>query len=267
MINLTDRVKRSGFPLSIGTGLALETLFKPTLPVIDPERLVPEALNRDRYNLFLVNINTLIRNLLNAIETDDYIRDISADKLLEILIEEYNFIKEMSAYENIRIQFYINSYHFAKQAYGSVKNKLRVPITPKQIWTAHMTDHCLAHFKKDSDVKYFTAYIKGEKDDDAVILTHTPWDLLGYKKFNSLELLESHTGIIKDRSKWNSKYYPVPGEDMSFLPFMEYLLTVFGDHVMFSPDGVKKRQDLLKQLKLKRVHPLMSEVSLNFILG
>ena len=55
-------------------------------------------------------------------------------------------------------------------------------------------------------------------------------------------LLESHTGKIKTRVEWNSKYYPYPSGDMSILPFNRTLLLVFGDKIQFSPNEMKLRQ-------------------------
>ena len=40
----------SSFPLSIGTGLMLESIFKPTIDRYDNERKIPQGIGIDTYN-------------------------------------------------------------------------------------------------------------------------------------------------------------------------------------------------------------------------
>jgi hypothetical protein len=59
-----------------------------------------------------------------------------------------------------------------------------------------------------------------------------------------LDLLESHTGKLKPRYEWGSKFYPLGDRDMSHLPFIEKLLLIFGDKVLIQPALTKIRQQV-----------------------
>lgn len=69
----------------------------------------------------------------------------------------------------------------------------------------------------------------------ALIITHIPYDLLNYKHFKRLILIESMTGKIKYRDQWGSKYHPIGNKSLEQLPFTEKLLWIFGDK-----DGIIK---------------------------
>ena len=258
---------KSGFPLSIGTGLAFESIFEPTIEVFDPERIVPDTKDINEFNVLLVNISTLLRNIIQSLncDFDTLVKKVGNNEVMDTLLDEINFIELLCGQNNVNVKFYINTYKFVKSVYGKTPGKLRIAKTSKQHFINDINEYCLKKLMKEDDVIKFDSYVKLTKEDNCLIFTHIPWDLLAWNKFLNLELLESHTGLIKSRAYWNSKYYQVPDTDMSFLPFMEYLLTTFGDNVMFSPDSISKRKDVIKQLKIKRVNALSSELTLSFI--
>jgi hypothetical protein len=72
-----------------------------------------------------------------------------------------------------------------------------------------------------------------------------------YKDYMKFNLLESHTGKIKQPHEFGSKYMQVDDEDMSLIEFREDLLVRFGDHVMFKPDMIKDRRELYKTVVKK----------------
>jgi len=262
MKNILAERPMSGFPLSIGTSLALETLFTPISPVYDEDRVVPDKPDLSRYNLLLINVSTLLRNLIGSIPATE----LNAVKYTDIhttLLEEMQFLKEFTVSFSIPVSFYINSYKYVTDTYGK-QNRLRKATTAKQIYIDTINTYCLTKLKFEKEILSFNNQVTINKECRCLMLTHIPWDLLGYSKFNLLELLESNTGVIKTRSTWNTKYFQVPGKDMSILPFMEYLLVTFGDSVMFHPDKLEKRLDVYDQLYRKKVHPLMSELALAF---
>lgn len=253
----------SGFPVSIGTGLALETLFQPTQDVVDEEREVIKLADLSEYTLYVFNLATLLRNIINSLPSRELIR-IPKKDILQTLIDEIDFINNYFDSQSIAVKFYVNSYEIAKRNYSDPKY-LRVPKTDQQHLINSIYDYCLKEMKKEENVYTFNSTISFQKQDSVLLFSHVPYDLLSHGRFMKLDLLESHTGLIKTRKDWFSKYYPIPKEDMSFMPFMEYALTIFGDRVMFKPAPMKERKNLLEVMRKKNVNPLTSELSFSFL--
>lgn len=257
----------SGFPVSIATGLALETIFEPIQSVVDESRQVPDKIDTSSYTNYIFNVSTLLRNILNSVNGKDVLT-ISKLDFYNTLLEEIEWLTEFFQSNSLNINFYVNDYNYVKITYGP-KDVLRKATTDKQIYQDNIFSYCLDKLKKEDDVKHFSNDIKYNKEDLALIFTHVPWDLLSYKNFIKMDLLESHTGLIKTRKSWNTKYFKLPGDkDMSFLPFIEYLLAdVFGDHVMFHPATLSKRLEIYDMLKKRgNIHPLLDEFSFGLIL-
>ena len=261
---LINRVQ-SGFPVSIATGMALETLFDPVQAVYDDTRQVPDKVNLNDYTNYIFNVSTLLRNLTSAVPSSD-ILTISKKDILDALMDEISYLTEFFHSEGLTINFYTNNYAFVKQTYEK-EGILRKATTDKQMALDNIVKYCLDFISKQDEVSQFSNAVSYNREDQALIFTHVPWDLLSYGKFIKLDLLESHTGLIKSRKLWNTKYHPIPEHDMSFLPFLEKLLTPFGDHVMFKPSPMKERIELWSAMKKKNVNPLTSELSFEFMFG
>ncbi len=219
------------------------------------------------YTNYIFNVSTLLRNILNTVNSKDVLT-LSKLDILYTLQEEIEWLTEFFQSNNLTASFYINDYAYVKNAYEK-KDVLRKSTTEKQIYLDSIYSHCLGKLKKEDDIQHFSNDIKYNKEDLGLIFTHVPWDLLSSRNFIKLDLLESHTGLIKTRKSWNSKYYKMPGDrDMSFLPFIEHLLAdVFGDNIMFSPAPINIRIEIFDMLKKKNVHPIMDEFSMGLILG
>jgi hypothetical protein len=250
----------SGFPVSIGTGLALQTVFTPTQDLYDETREAPEMIDVTKYETVVFNVETLFRNLLSSIKGD--ISNLKVKDLYSTLVEEIEFLKLFTTQAKVKCKFYNNSYSYAKRTYAS-KNKIRIPTTAKQSYVANLKDLVFTFLRFNKDVVHHDKFVTPATKETALIFTHMPWDLLSFRSYHSLDLLESHTGVIKPRSVWNTKYLPIPNKDMSFIPFDEYLLVTFGDHVLFHPDDLKKRQDVYSQLVRLKVNPLTTTIGLN----
>ncbi len=261
--NLLNDRAMSGFPVSVGTGLSLETVFDPVQDVIDPERKVPNKVNISQYNLFIINVSTLLRNLLNSLPSGGLLT-IDRKDILDTLLDEISFIDNYCSLNGVVVKFYINTYLSIKKTYEG-KDKLRIPTTDKQRFTEEVINYCLDKLYKEDEITVFPNEIVYNHRETALIMTHVPYDLLSHRHFSKLDLLESHTGVVKTKKDWNTKYYPLPNKDMSFLPFVEGFLVVFGDHVMFKPDSIQKREELYNALKAKKVHPLMSEETIRLM--
>ena len=254
----------SGFPVSIGTSLALETIFSPVKEVFDPERKVPEKIDPNQYDMYLFNVSTILRNLIQSVAWRDMVL-VNRKDVCDAFLEEIEFLTGFFQAAGLGVKFYWHSYSYALKSYDD--KKIRRPTTAQQLQVTQLMDYCTSAVKKQDDVLTFSKDISIDRSSKCLLMTHVPWDLLSYGNFHKLDLLESHTGKVKTRKDWNTKYFPIKDKDFSFLPFMEYLLSTFGDSALFVPDPLKKRLELYDMLVKKRVHPLMSELSLGFLLG
>ena len=121
MSDLLESRQTSGFPLSVGTGMALETLFTPIEPVLDDTRQVTNIPDLTVYTLYIFNVATLLRNILNSFKSPE-IMGAKNSVFLEILKEEVDFLKGFFENNGVPIAFYINDHSYFKNAY---KDKLR----------------------------------------------------------------------------------------------------------------------------------------------
>jgi hypothetical protein len=102
-------------------------------------------------------------------------------------------------------------------------------------------------FYTDADIRV----PKGEDEvkTKAIMLSHHVWDLLTYEKFNTLDLLESHTGVLKKKAMWYTKYFG--GADNPPMPFHRKLYYIFGDKDTLKPVNVNLRKTI-KELAEKK---------------
>lgn len=253
----------SGFPLSIGTGLALEAIFQaeteslnesPPTPLPDPSI----------YTSYLFNVETLIRNLISTLQYKDLVT-VAPKHFITAVQEEVDYLDHFFRSNNTTPIFFVNTYSYYTNTY---KDSIRKPTTDKQLLIDHISKTVVRGLSKGStEILHFDKNIRVTKDSKSLLLSHIPADLLSFGNFSTLDLLESHTGAIKTRRHWNSKYFPVPGQDMSFLPFVEYLLVTFGDKHMFKPKNLKERMKVYEHMQKLGVNPLSSEFSMMLQLG
>lgn len=243
----------SGFPVSISTGLALESIFQPRQAVYDPERKPPNQIDISQYQEFWVNIATLFRNVVAA-STREIVLNHSLDEVVSVVEQEIEVINSLFSHEGNNLckpVYYIVDY---KQVTNGLHHsiKLREDSTVDQKALSLLLTRVENTLLKHTDeILTFKPEIIPSKSVDALMLTHMPYDLLSHKRFHRLDLLESNTGKLKKKHVWNSKYYPVGKADMSHLPFMKMLLMVFGDRPLIHP-GIFKLRDSILQTSVKR---------------
>ena len=254
----------SGFPLSIGTGLAIERIFAPVEESL-AETEVTQDPNLLTFDYYLINVSTLLRNIINSLPAVEAL-GIKHEHFLDTLVDEVNFLHGFFATNNLNVRFYYNDYKFFYKTYP---DRIRKATTDKQLKLESIHNYCMGKLSnklKEYDITLhrFSNKVTFEKKK-ALILSHVTVDLLSYTNYTDLVLLESHTGAVKTRRTWNTKYYKVPGKDMSFLPFMEYILFIFGDSSMIKPAPIAERNKLYDNLVAQRVNPMTSEFSFNIL--
>ena len=260
MSGLHDRTV-SSFPISIGTALALESLFDARQAPYDAER-VPLRIKLTEHDELWVNIATLLRNLFGAIDKKTFQRA-TAEELAETLDQELSLIASLLKEEGhntcqlVPYHCHYHSLYHQKHPYGV---KLRQDVTENQRDTAMKTANAIQCYLSlyPDQCQVFPDAVIG-KSSRALILTHIPFDLLSWHSFRHLALLESHTGLLKPRNLWYTKYFPVTGRPLNHLPLTRQLLKLFGDHVMFSPTEIALRRRLLDIAEAWHWTPLTTE--------
>lgn len=245
-MSVLDRVT-SGFPLSISTGLAFESLFPPREQVYDPERKVPDHIDISQYTHMWINVDTLFRNMLDASDKTS-LMNTGYKETVSALIDELDTIVSLLHNEGQGIMtpvFYTCDYrHALRNIHRGFS--LRDLNTPTQIWTKELRDKTMEGLKKaKANIEFFKGGIEAATGGSSLMLTHFPYDLLSRNKFTRLDLLESNTGKLKKPAQWCSKYYPIPRADMSILPFHRPLLLALGDKALIQPWPIKIRKQIL----------------------
>lgn len=228
------------YPLSIATSLAIESAAG-----IHPDIIVDKPPVQEVKQLW-INVRTLYRNLLGSLDKSTAM---GADPgtFADAIAAEMDAITSIIAIESeglTDVVFYFSNYAGMEAKYKHAQ--LRRDNTLKQKEYALILKKTMELLLKrhPDDIKGYDLKIKRSEKHSAMILTHFAYDLVSAKEFASLVLLESHTGHIKPRAQWASKYEN--GKELSMMPFREDLLQVFGDKQHFIPLDLKVRKELVE---------------------
>lgn len=248
MFDAVNSRTTSAFPLSVGTSLALESVFESDRPSLDPERKIPQIIKITDYKKLWINVGTLFRNLYNAIDRNA-IKFVQPNDAADAIISEMDFIKDLVDAESggqVSVVFYKCDYTDLTVRFKL--GNLRLPKTDLQFQYAKMYKTTLDLIQRRSNTgrthevhAYKSKF--SDRPNNVLILTHFPIDLLNASGFRRLDLLESHTGILKKQPDWYTKYYD--GRDLNMLPLNGILLTVFGDDHHFRPQSKAMKEALL----------------------
>ena len=233
------------FPLSIATSIALEHI----LGIQSEANPEPKPKSIQNYREFWINVRTLYRNLFGSLEKKAAL-EVLPDVLADTLWQEMEMIASIvSQYSNdvTKVVFYLSNYKGIRERYRMAIFK--GDQTEKQLANSVLMKNTIAKLLKDHGntgeqaFHIYDLYLRPTKSVSTLILTHIAYDLVSYKNFGSLALIESHTGSVKTREKWYTKYHN--GKELPALPFMEGLLPVFGDNEFFSPMNSKAKKEIL----------------------
>lgn len=235
----------SSFPVAIGTGLMLESLFESRTERYDPLREIPVNLNVNNYKHHIYSIHTIVRNMLSAIPHKNKIEVIN-DKMLPKLIEaEVESI--FSLYDGTKCQPILFIGDYSK------------PIDYMNINKASKSNAQVVLYEMVHDIVKrleFTNVDKFDKKDlpkpyklptigDKHLLT-TSFAVDLHTNSNTMTLLESHTGKVKDKYEFNSKYRKTALGDITTLPFNEKLHIIAGDRTLINPIKMSWRKELFQ---------------------
>lgn len=260
----------SSFPVSIGTSLSLESVFEGRLAPYDPERKIPQKINVNNYNEAWFNIATLFRNQVGAL-SNEAIYSLTPEAFALDLLQELEIIDSLFKTEGLDIckpYYYYCSYKKMIDSYSNKKIRFRESTTDKQLLYDDKYRKTIQFIIKHYPEKLISldSSIKPIHKGNSIILTHVPYDLVSYKYFNQLDLLESHTGKLKSRYEFSTKYHPLGDEKLDYMPFLEKLLMVFGDKILIYPSDIKIRRSLIEIAKEREWTPYTTEAKVNYFI-
>lgn len=215
-------------PVSIGTSLAFE-------PVLSNGTL-------DGYNNVLINLRTLVRNFFQALKTPVALTIDPADAAI-VVVDELQVL--VSQFKRATPVVYVSTYSDLE---SFLPGCLRaVPTGEKRILLEQLEEDTVRAIIKQGVIKvelFDTCRLKFAVKGSALLFSHVVTDLFIRYDFTELDLLESYTASIKDRSTWYTKL--TNGKEMTTMPFNKFTLAVFGDKsVYIKPQGLLVRRTLL----------------------
>jgi hypothetical protein len=217
-------------PVSIGTAIALEQF-------VDSQEM------QSAYNSLWINVRTIFRNLVGSYEKTPTklqtgpILDAFEDEIREIVS-----IKSKYLSNGFDIHLYFPTYNSVPNVF--IEAKIKEPTTKLQLEEAKLERQAWERLKVFGDlIKRFDIKING-KQSLGLMLTHYPIDLFSVTTFKKLSLLESHTGVVKERPEWITKISK--NTAYSNLPFNLLTIQVVGDGKTFHCMGKAFTNALLK---------------------
>jgi hypothetical protein len=242
-------------PISIATAIAIETACG-----ISKDNLVNRASVLDVDEVW-INIRTLHRNFMGSLDTDT-LKGVPPVFIAPVLVQEMDLIDQVIreySKGGAKAVFYFSNYKDLKQKYP--RATVRKDNTDKQKSArATMNDTMAMLFQMVPErIKGYDLKV-GDTDSHkvkALMLTHIAFDLLSFRTFKDLSLIESHTGALKQRAQWYTKY--ANGKELAMIPFREDLIQVFGDSELFQPMDIKLRKELIDVATKNRWGPLTTK--------
>lgn len=229
MINFKKRTV-SSFGLSIGTGLMLESLFSPTHLRFDPTRTIPNVVDHTLYKYHLINLITIVRNIIQAFEIKVDPMVILADRnLLSTLLEEIYILNSLYTNSSITLVLYYSDVKKLSGIYNKGKDRPETQplILNKAIQNFLVKSNMKAALPKVINfMDNVVAIPKLPTNERMLLTTNIPCDMCVP---NNLMLIDTHTGILYGKEMFYKKFNSLGTKDMSNIPFTEKMLYIIGD--------------------------------------
>lgn len=245
----------TSFGVSIGTGLLLEAMFDPIVERYDPDRPIPPRVEVRKYPYWLINVYTLIRNILTSlttpIERDAIDPNTFASVIMKTLQEEIMVIRGLVStleVHNDWLQLWVPKYTTLIKLFNAGKDISDLKYVNKNIEAFKLYAPLVDKISYISKVEPQGSYKFSSVYKQALITTSFPLDLL---QSNYLTLLESHTGILKDNHLWYTKYHPVGKQDLSRLPMSDIVFYILGDDHLVKGCSITVKRELLSLAETK----------------
>ncbi len=244
-MSILDERELGTIPISIGTALAIDGLYN-RHPETKVKGKLPASLAKDIY----INVRTLFRNVHGAVGDRDKADRIVPADYADTILKEIDELKSSLSNEEYPLTVipYLPTYKSIASYMGN--GELRELNTDKQKMYNSLENATLQvlfdKFKDDKSASPFKEVdmeIKSEVYQPIIIITHLPVDLLNVVNASEVYLAESHTGRVKTKDLWYTKFH---SDKSPRIPFNKATLLFFGDSGgLFKPQHIKSRKRVL----------------------
>jgi hypothetical protein len=234
---VVNRIVGEKYPLSIALELAILGILgiHPDLPT--GKNLLPN------YQVVWVNIRTMYRNLFNAINKEDKASVLPGQLVTGLLqeLEQFENILDIESKGKLSVVYYHSRYANMHKQYPHAF--LRADSTELQKTYSVIEKICLDAVMDQlrDKVKCYDLKITDFVSSKTLLMSHYPIDLFT-KSIVDKDLWESHTGRVKQKHHWYTKYFN--GKDLSMIPFREEFIQLFGDNEQFRPMSISIRKEI-----------------------
>lgn len=228
--------------LSIATHLAMESLFWQTVRKYDDKKEIHKV-DISKYKYYMFNFYTFLRNVLNSFPHKDKREILLTKGFNNILTDEINMLSVLFEKSDVKVSFYVPNYDVALRHLNKDKD---VNLTAARLEHKMLVDADVV-VPATVDVKILKNH-RVDIPDKTIITTSYGLDILNR---GSYSLLESHTGKLKSKSEFFTKYHKVGSLDLSNVPIVEVLMYILGDNGLVKPLGIPIRKRLLDIAKSK----------------
>jgi len=211
---MIERTKGT-IPISVGTALAFEVL--PNAPMY-------------RFSALLINLRTIVRNARQAYDQETPNANELFQACKEDLVGLAEFIVSLKLKTDLELKIYYPSYQSLPRLFPLAKLKnVEKDGTDKQKSIALLEKTVIDRLLKEfgnaiTQVNSIIPNFPGQ----ALIITHHAVDLVTTDSYTRLNLLESHTGSIKNYTLFYTK---LTGSDkLTNIPLSKLTIQIFGDN-------------------------------------
>lgn len=217
-------------PISIGTAIAIQSIcgFDPEGKPLQRGSVVPQ------YRNIFINVRTLARNFIGG-QLPEVKSSLNEKDIVYGIISDLRIINEvLQKYTSFGINVipYLCTYKGIKKVFpNAVFKEAKTELQRQQIMQENAVVDLIIKTQQTNNTNHiliFDTKFNIPKQDDTLIITHTPMDLLNEHLFRKLVLLESHTGKLKTSVEWNTKLKNFKPE-FQRIPFNDITIQLFGD--------------------------------------
>jgi hypothetical protein len=262
------------FPVSYGTSMAILLLADSNSesPSLEAAKQKPDEL--------WINVNTLFRNLENAIDSsviERVTRKIMTDTLIDEITLIVNYLRDLYG-DKLKLVLYQSSYDFVFKICPSAS--VKVPSTEKQIKYDKLLKSTLLDLKPRIEELIKEDFTLGGKayvdfhiltklpeceNKSLWVLTHHAIDLLGFARAKTVMLLESNTARLRGKTEWNAK---LTGKNIENIPFNKLTIQIFGDRgTNFNSMGAKFKKEIFQLAEKEKWNPTTTPVRIEYHLS
>lgn len=240
---LEDR-ELGNIPVSIATAMAIDGLYNR-----HPDLKRTAKLPASNAKIIFINARTMFRNIHGAVGDKDKANDVPPQEYADVLLSEVDELSAALSQEQhpLELVLYLPSYKSISRYMGNGELKpLNTDNQKRYNRLENDTLQAIGDRYKDQEQKPYLEVdmdINVEVYQNVFILTHLPVDLLNIKNAAEVFLVESHTGRVKTKELWYTKFQ---SEKNPAIPFNKATLLFFGDSGgLFKPQNIKSRRRLV----------------------